>query len=322
MHVLVTDHFTTDALLRLKSELKAEITQSDRYPDEKELASAEALLIRSRTKVDANLLAIAQKLKYVVTATSGIDHIDLKACEARGIQVMHTPDAQTEAAAELTIMLMLSTLRRLSTIYQAMREVKWKDAVHKGFELKNRTVGIVGLGRVGSRVAEILKGFGANVIAYDPYQSDDQFTRLGLKRLSITEVFVQSQILTLHVPLTPETRHMLNGGTLEMLDEECIVINTSRGAVIDEGDLVRALETGTLAAAGLDVFENEPLGKETRLRKLKNVVLTPHVGAYTEESFNRASHMAVEHLIAAVTQGQFRDSAYEAEKRYQQKPLS
>lgn len=297
MNILITDEFSTPALVRLQKIAGVHIEQDKHYPDLEKLKKAHVLLIRSRTKVDADFLAKSQELKLIVSSTSGTDHIDLAACAARGVRVASTPDAQTDAAAELTLYLILATLRRATQVQQAMRSYHWKDAIPKGLELKGRTVGIVGLGRVGGRVAELVQAFGAHVVAHDPYQTDEVFEKLGVARLGFTEVLVQAQILSLHVPLTAETRRFLNAQTLATLSEDAIVINTSRGQVVDEGDLLRALESGQLLAAGLDVFEHEPLGQETRLRKLKNAVLTPHIGAYTEEAFDRASEQAAQVVI-------------------------
>lgn len=298
MVVLVTDHFTTEALSQLQHKLKCEIRRSAGHcPSAGELRDVELMLIRSRTRIDKNLLELAPRLKAVVTATSGYDHIDREECEKRGVKACYTPDANFNAAAELTLMLMLSSLRRASAITRTLRELKWKDALNPGQELRGKTVGIIGLGRVGARVAELVKAFGAEVIAHDPYVDDARFKNLGIARLGLTEVYVQSDILSFHVPLTRETRHMLNPGTLEHCKEGFILINTSRGEVVDEGALTAALTSGQIAAAGLDVFEHEPLARESRLRKMPQVVLTPHVGAFTDEALRRASELAVYSLI-------------------------
>ncbi len=297
LNILITDELTTSALLKLRQIPKSNIVLTERYPEENKLRDADILIIRSRTTVDEALLTKAPNLKFIVTATSGTDHIDFSGCEKRGIKIQSTPEAQSQSAAEMTLFLMLSTLRRAAQVQHIMRQYLWKDSVLKGQELEGKIVGIIGLGRVGSRVAKLVQAFGATVLAHDPYQSDEAFKKLNIQRLGLTEVFVQSQILTFHVPLTEETRHMLTAQTLSMLQDDAIVINTSRGSVVAEGDLLRALESGSLLAAGLDVFESEPLGREARLRKLKNVVLTPHIGAYTVEAFDRASNLAADKVI-------------------------
>jgi D-3-phosphoglycerate dehydrogenase len=295
--VLLTDTFTTEGIeiLRQKFEIRraAKVT-----PTAQELLGVEALVIRSRTQIDRELLALAPQLKAVVTATSGYDHIDLAACDERGVSAYYTPDANFNAAAELTLMLMLATLRRQSEVVRALREHRWKDALNPGRELRGKTVGVIGLGRVGGRVAELVQAFGAEVIAHDPYAPDATFDRLEIARLGLTEVLVQSDIVTLHVPLTKETRHIIGHGTLEHCKEGFVLINTSRGSVVDEGALDAALENGQITAAGLDVFEHEPLSRDSRLRKRPNVVITPHIGAMTDEALIKASQLAALTLVA------------------------
>ena len=289
--VLITDTFTAEGVEALRE--KFEIRGSKHAtPTAQELQGVEAMIIRSRTKVNRELLQQAPNLKRVVTATSGYDHLDLEACDERGISTYYTPDANYNAAAELTLMLMLSALRRQPEITKVLREQKWKDALKPGRELKNKIVGIIGLGRVGGRVAELAQAFGAEVLAHDPYTGDEKFEALKIARLGLTEVLVQADIVSLHVPLTKETRHIISHGTLEHCKDGFILINTSRGQVVDEGALISALENGQITAAGMDVFEHEPLSRDSRLRKMPTVVLTPHVGAMTDEALSMASELA------------------------------
>jgi D-3-phosphoglycerate dehydrogenase / 2-oxoglutarate reductase len=294
--VLITDIFTaeTNEILRESCEVRR---SANHMPTAQELAGVHSLLIRSRTKIDHKLLQMAPDLQTVVTATSGYDHVDLEACDERGVKTYYTPDANFNAAAELTILLMLSALRRQSETVKALREYKWKEALRPGRELKGKTLGIVGLGRVGSRVAELAQSFDAEVIAHDPYADDRNFSRLKISRQGLTEVLVQSDIISLHVPLTKETRHIISRGTLEHCKDGFVLINTSRGQVVDEGALVASLESGQITAAGLDVFEHEPLARDSVLRKMPNVVLTPHLGAMTEEALAKASELAALAII-------------------------
>ncbi len=281
-----------------------EIIRTERRPTTTELQRADGMLIRSRTVVDAELLSQAPRLKVVVSATSGYDHVDVELCTKKNVAALYTPDANAPAAAELTLMLMLSCLRRMPNVQRALRNREWKDTLKPGAELNGKTVGIIGLGRVGSRVARLAKCFGAEVVAHDPYQIDDAFRNLDLMRMALSEVLAAADILSLHVPLTNETRHYINARTLEQAKDGVILINASRGAVVDERALMASLDSGEVAAAGLDVFETEPLAPQSRLRKLDNVVITPHVGAYTEEALARASDMAVTALIAALVHGE------------------
>jgi len=292
--VLVTDRYTTESLTQLAAaSTNIKIIKTGTHPSAEELKVADVMLIRSRTVIDKKLLDQAPNLKTVITATSGTDHIDITEAENRGIKVINTPGANTEAAAELTLMLMLGVLRRLPEVQKQMQAGNWKDTCPTGGELRTKTVGLIGLGRVGSRVAEFLNAFGSHVIAFDPYQDDEVFNRLKVERLGLTEVLAQADIISLHVPLTKETRRMIRLETLELCQEGVIIINTSRGQVIDESGLTTALETKQVAGAGLDVFEHEPLANESRLRQMPQVLITPHIGAYTDEAFQRASLEAV-----------------------------
>ncbi len=303
--ILVTDTYLTESLEKLRHALNpCEIVRTDRRPSAAELARADGLLIRSRTVVDAELLAQAPKLKVVVSATSGYDHVDAELCAQKNIAALYTPDANAPAAAELTLLLMLSCLRRQTEAQRALRNREWKDALKFGAELSDKTVGIIGLGRVGSRVARLTQCFGATVVAHDPYQTDDVFRSFNLERFGFSEVLAQADILSLHVPLNDETRHFINQRTLEQAKDGVILINTSRGSVVDERALIASLDSGEVSAAGLDVFETEPLAAESRLRKFSNVVITPHMGAFTNEAMARASDLAVNALIAALVSGE------------------
>lgn len=307
--VAVTDRYTTESLAHLRQRLECEVITTPLHQlTDKEKSRLTALLIRSRTKVDRDLLNSLPNLQAIVTATSGYDHIDLEATKEKHIATMFTPDANTESAAELTLMMMLGVLRRVTEVGRLLRDGRWRDELSTGLELKNKTVGIVGLGRVGSRVAELLQTFKSHVIAHDPYQSDERFLKLDIERQSLVEVFAQADILSFHVPLNAETRRMIRAETLELTKEGVILINTSRGQVIDEGALVSGLDSGQIWGAGLDVFEHEPLARDSRLRRMKQVVLTPHIGAYTDEAYAQASFQAVQSLVHFIKTGEIIDN--------------
>ncbi len=311
--ILICDRYATESIERLKQLLlKSNVAASvvataGVQPTAQELKSAVALLIRSRTKIDAELLGRAPDLKVVITSTSGYDHIDLAETAKRDIVAMYTPEANSQSAAELTLTLMLGVLRRVNESTRLLRDGRWRDELGTGNELRGKTVGLIGLGRVGSRVAHLLQAFDCEVLAFDPYQSDEVFERLKIPRLGLTEVLAQAEILSLHVPLNSETRRLIRAETLELTQDGLILINTSRGKVIDESALVAALESKQIQAAGLDVFEHEPLARESRLRKMPQVLITPHIGAYTEEAFTRASESAIEKLIAFLKNGEIVD---------------
>ncbi|HAG90873.1 MAG TPA: phosphoglycerate dehydrogenase [Bdellovibrionales bacterium] len=261
-------------------------------------SECEALMIRSHTKVHQKFLKDHPNLKFVVTATSGFDHIDIEACREKNILVSYCPEANAQSTAEHTLFLMLSLLRGANQQYRSLRGGMWREGVERGGLLSERTVGLVGFGRVGKKVAQLCKAFGAQVLAHDPYESDENFKAFGVERKGFTEVLKASDLLSFHVPLTSETKHMINGSTLSELSDEAYIINASRGDVIEESDLVSALREHKIKGAALDVYKKEPLAPNSFLLKEPTLFLTPHTGAYTEEAWERASMEAASKLVA------------------------
>lgn len=296
--ILVTDVFTGESLALLRARFGSKVfLAKDRRPTSEELQGTQGLLIRSRTRIDQELLDQTPELQIVVTATSGFDHIDLPACKARGVLVMHTPEANAPSVCELTFGLMITLFRRLDEMKKTVRNGQWKDSLPWGRELYGQHLGIFGLGRIGSRVAKVAKCFGMKVSAHDPYQSDEVFAQLDVERLGLSELLITSDIVSLHVPLTQETRHLINHRTLGVINRSAILVNTSRGPVINDIEVIEALELNQLGGLCLDVFEREPLHHSSKLLKLPNVVLSCHIGAYTEAAFQRASLEAVQKMI-------------------------
>ncbi|MCC7403850.1 MAG: phosphoglycerate dehydrogenase [Bdellovibrionales bacterium] len=296
--ILVTDTFTGEALASLRAAFPNDLKVSlSPLPEAQDLMDVEYLLIRSRTQINEALLDQARKLRLIVTATSGFDHIDLSLCRSRQVQVASTPEANASSVAELTFGLLIGLFRQLNHMKPLLKNNQWKDALAWGEELQGQHLGIVGLGRIGSRVAQIAQVFGMHVSALDPYVGDEVFTRLGVERLGLMEILMSSDILTLHVPYNQETHHLINHHTLPHLSPECILVNTSRGAVVAETELIEALELKQLRGACLDVFEREPVGHTSKLLTLPNVVVSCHVGAYTKQAFGRASAEAVAKVI-------------------------
>jgi D-3-phosphoglycerate dehydrogenase len=296
MKILVCDHYTPEALARLGGIGSVQKSTSFQ-PVASELAEAEALLIRSRTKIHQGLLEQTPRLKYVVTATSGFDHVDFEACQKRNIQVAYTPEANADAAAEHTFALMLNLVRSVNAGDRAIRRHEWKESLPKTHGLKGLQLGLVGLGRIGQRVAALARAFGLQVAAHDPYLEPEIFKKLEVQKLSLIEIFLSSDIISLHVPLTKETKYLVNHQTLEHFNPEAYLINTARGELIDELELAIRMEEGFLKGVALDVFEKEPLPQDSRLRGLKNAVLTPHVGAYCLDAFAKGSQLAVDELL-------------------------
>lgn len=308
--ILITDRFAQDSFLYLHQHSDFEVVRSDHpfHLPLEHLVSANALLIRSRTPIDEELLKKARKLQLIITCTSGFDHIDFEATQKWGVTVMHTPTANIESAAQLTWGLVLNCVNNIQQAHKMVKSGEWKRDLITGIELSGRTYGIIGLGRIGSRVAQIAQAFGMNVVAYDPYQEDENFEQLKIPRFSYEEVLKTADVASFHVPKTLETEHMLNRSHFEYIHRGIILINTSRGTVINENDLCEAIENGWLRSVGLDVFEKEPLSRNSNLLTYPNVVLTPHIGANTEDAFFKASQIAANKLMAFFIDGSTSDT--------------
>ena len=262
-----------------------------------ELAQADILLIRSRTNVDAHLLDRLPNLKLVVTATSGFDHIDWRECQKRGIQAAHTPEANAASAAELTMTLILAVERDIIQARKNVRENRWREGLPRPAGLEGRDLGIIGLGRIGRRVTALAQAFGMRVSAFDPYVDESVFKTMNVERLSLIETLKANDYVSLHVPLTKETRHLLNQPTFNEMQGEAVLINTCRGPVVDENALLTALDEGTIKAAACDVIEREPPPKGHRVLTHPKLLMTPHIGAYTDSAWEKASLEAVGEAI-------------------------
>ncbi|NLB12962.1 MAG: hydroxyacid dehydrogenase [Gammaproteobacteria bacterium] len=307
--ILITDRFAPDALQRLQGDGRFDIVQGcDPFHQPAQyLADAHALMIRSRTRIDAALLARAPQLRVIVTCTSGFDHIDLAATAQRGISVMFTPGANAASAAQLTWALILSCANAIPRADAGLREGGWSRESLVGIELAERCIGIVGLGRIGIRVARIAQAFGMQVLACDPFIDAAVFHQHDAEAVELDELLQRSHVISFHVPRTAQTRAMLDRARFAQLRPDAILVNTSRGGVFDEADLCHALQHGQLHAAGLDVFSHEPLPPDSPLRRQPGVVLSPHIGAYTEAAFSKASNETADKLLAFFNTGEIRD---------------
>ena len=308
MNVLVTDRFDVEAFSLLKTGAGLRVEKSTSViPSPDELATADVLVIRSRTKITADLLAKAPMLKLVVTSTSGFDHIDLKATSASSVQVMYTPIANAASACELTWALVLAAARKTVNAHKAVKSGNWSRDALMGVQLAGKTYGIIGLGRIGSRVARVAQAFGMRTVAFDPYREESYFTEHGCERMSLDELFKFADVVSCHVPGTPETTDMIPPLYVEEGNPGLLFVNTSRGSVIKESLIVEALEQGWFGAVGLDVFEKEPLPRESKLLGRDNVVLSPHIGATTQTAFKQASFEAAEKVLAFAANGALSD---------------
>jgi len=251
------------------------------------LATANAILIRSATQVDAEAIASAPNLKVVARAGVGLDNVDIKAATNAGVMVVNAPTSNVISAAELAIAHIFSLARFIPDANASLKAGKWQRSKFTGVELYEKTIGIVGLGRIGSLVAERLKGFGTTLIGYDPYVTASRAEQMGVELVTLPELMKRSDFITIHIPKTPETTGMISTEQFAMAKDSLRIVNASRGGIIDEAALYEALKSKQIAGAGLDVFVNEP-PTDSPLLTLDNIVVTPHLGASTDEAQEKA----------------------------------
>ncbi|MEP7369046.1 MAG: phosphoglycerate dehydrogenase [Dermatophilaceae bacterium] len=251
------------------------------------LADVDAVLIRSATKMDQEALGAAKRLKVVARAGVGLDNVDVKAATIAGVMVVNAPTSNITSAAELAVGLLLATARNIAPASQALKAGKWKRSQYGGVELLGKTVGIVGLGRIGALTAERLAGFGMRLLAYDPYLSAARAGQLGVQLVTLEELLAESDFITIHLPKTPETLGLIGEEALKLVKPSVRIINAARGGIVDEQALADALREGRVAGAGIDVWSKEPC-TESPLFEFESVVVTPHLGASTEEAQEKA----------------------------------
>jgi len=286
MKIVVADDLPASSLELLRSEASWTVdARSGRSADAlaADLADADALLVRSATKVDARLLDAAPRLRIIARAGTGVDNVDVAAASGRGILVVNAPGANSISVAEHAWALMLAVARSVPAADRAMKDAKWEKKRFLGTELRGKTLGIAGLGRIGQEVAQRARAFGMRVVAHDPYISKEVAGGLGVELLSLDEVCAEADYLTLHLPSTPETRHLFDDDRFARCKAGIRLINTARGELVDEAALRRAIERGIVAAAALDVFETEPPA-DWSLARMPQVIATPHIAASTEEA--------------------------------------
>jgi D-3-phosphoglycerate dehydrogenase len=309
--ILITDDLSSQALELLEA---AEDARYDvvRRPSPQELRRIlpdyDALIIRSSARVDAELLAVASRLKVVGRAGVGLDNVDIDAASLQGVIVMNTPGANTMATAEHTMAMMLALCRHVPQADHSLRSGEWARSRFLGVQLYDKTLGVVGLGRIGARVAQRAQAFGMRVIAFDPYIGEDMARELKLGLVDLDELFEQADFITLHAALTPETRGLLGAQAIGRMKPGVRIVNCARGALVDEAALVEALRSGQVAGAALDVFADEPLSETSPLRGLPNVVLTPHLAASTVEAQRDVGTQIVDQVLAALRGEVFRNA--------------
>lgn len=266
------------------------------------VAQYEALIIRSRTRVTAELIRAAEKLRVIGRAGVGLDTIDIKAARARGIIVLNTPLASTVAVAELTLGLMLSLARAIPTANTSLKQGQWLKKQLMGGELSGKTLGIIGIGRIGMAVAQRASVFGMRIIAVDLYLTSAQIRQRGAEPGDMNRVLTEADYLSVHVPLTDDTRALLGVEEIGCMKDGAYLICCARGCIVDEDALVEALDTGNLAGAALDVFATEPPGF-TRLVRHPKVIATPHIGAMTREAQEKAAIDIAEQVLKILQAG-------------------
>jgi D-3-phosphoglycerate dehydrogenase len=251
------------------------------------ITDVDALLVRSATKVDEEALTAAKRLTVVARAGVGLDNVDVRAATQNGVLVVNAPTSNIVSAAELAVALMLAAARHVSPAHAALTRGEWKRSKYTGIELYEKTVGIVGLGRIGVLVAQRLAAFGMDVIAYDPYVQAGRAAQMGVRMVSLEELMRESDFLSVHLPKTPETVGLIGADQFAIARPGLVLVNAARGGIVDEKALYDALKTRRIAAAGLDVFVQEPC-TDSPLFELENVVATPHLGASTDEAQEKA----------------------------------
>ncbi len=285
--VLIVDGLALEGIAKLKQIPGIEIWDRsgiDRSELKTVIGNADILIVRSRTEVDADLLNSTTQLKLVIRAGIGLDNVDVEAATNRGVIVMNAPTGNIVTTAEHTLALMFTATRHVAQADASLRQGKWEKKKFQGNELRGKTLGLIGLGNIGRTVAERALGLSMKVVAFDPFVNAEKAAQMNIRLLTLDDLLATSDYVSVHVPLIPSTKHLLNTERLGKMKKGAYLINCARGGIVDETALVAALERGHLAGAALDVFETEPLPANHPLLKRNDVVLTPHLGASTDEA--------------------------------------
>lgn len=296
--IVVSDGMDKEVFDKLQSVSEFEVHPKSKVTQDELttlLPKINGLVIRSATTVTPELLSQAPNLKYVIRAGEGTDNIDKKKCQEVGVKVSNTPGANNNSAAEHAIALMMSVLRKTAWAHQTMVEGKWDKNSFTGNELSNKKIGIVGFGRIGQIVAKRLWGFEPEVLFFDPFIETSELP-YAKRAKNLEEIFSTCDIITIHTPLMDATKGLVSRELISKMQSHSILINAARGGIVDEDALIDALKNNKIRGAGFDVFKTEPLENNSELRKLPNIVLTPHLGASTEEAQLRVGLIAVDQL--------------------------
>lgn len=310
MRVLVSDDLSTRGLEVLRQNPTIQVDVRNKIAPEELLQvidQYDALIVRSATKVTAEVIQAGKQLKVVGRAGVGVDNVDVEAATAQGVVVMNTPTGNTVTTAEHTISLLLALTKHIPQAVASLKGGRWEKGKFLNVELFNKTLGVIGLGRIGSEVARRAKGFAMRVIAYDPFISTEVASRIGVELTDLDEVYRQADFVTLHVPLGPDTYHMINRETIGLMKQGVRIINCARGGVVDEEALYEAMVSGRVAGAAFDVLENEP-DTSSPLLSLENFIGTPHLGAATAEAQENVAIAIAQQVADYLTSGLIRNS--------------
>jgi D-3-phosphoglycerate dehydrogenase / 2-oxoglutarate reductase len=311
MKILVADKISPKGVAFLRQQPGFEVVEAYGSSPEKIISlvkDVHAIAVRSETKITREVFAAAPLLKVVGRAGVGVDNVDVEAATERGVVVMNTPSGNTIATAELTFTHILCGARPVPQASASMLAGKWDRKSFSGVELFRKTLGIVGLGRIGGEVAKRAQAFGMRVMAYDPYLAPSRAKAMQVEAVSLDELLVNADFITVHMPLTEDTQYMIDEAAFDKAKKGLRIFNCARGGIIKEAALIAALKSGKVAAAGLDVFEDEPLAADSELRKFPNVVLSPHLGASTAEAQDAVGVEIAEQIADVLAGGVIRNA--------------
>src|SRR5436309_8195939 len=312
MNVMICDPISPKGIALLQQQPEFKVTVLEKRLAEAELlplvGEVAALVVRSETKVTKRVIEAAPKLRVVGRAGVGVDNVDVETATQRGIVVMNTPGGNTISTAELTFSMLMALARKIPQAHGSMKAGEWKRKAFQGIELYNKTLGILGMGRIGSEVARRAIAFGMRVLAYDPYLALSRAKALQVELVERDELWARADFITVHMPMSEETRGLIKAAAFAGMKKGVRVLNCARGGIINEQDLYDAIQSGRVAGAALDVYETEPLPKEFPLRDLPQVIMTPHLGASTEEAQENVGIEVAEAIIDYLVHGAVRNA--------------
>ncbi|MHB8519699.1 MAG: phosphoglycerate dehydrogenase [Limisphaerales bacterium] len=313
MKVLICDPVSPKGIALLQQRPELKVTVLNRKHSEAELlplvAETNAMVVRSETKVTRKVIEAARKLKVVGRAGVGVDNVDVEVATQRGVVVMNTPGGNTISTAELTFSMLMALARNIPQAHLSMKAGEWNRKAFQGVELYSKTLGIIGLGRIGTEVARRAMAFGMRVLAYDPYLALSRAKALQIELVEqVDEIYARSDFITVHIPMSDEIRGMLNAAAFAKMKQGVRLLNCARGGIIKEADLCAAIKSGHVAGAALDVYETEPPAADFPLRDLPQVIMTPHLGASTEEAQDNVGIEVAEAIIDYLLHGAIRNA--------------